>query len=582
MGNEIIWEKQDIFRSLAQTFAKKIFDKLDKNLNPSVFLIGILDEEKDKWEIKSFNPLNDNYPNKIFKNIKEITKKIENLDERNYGYGFSRDWYIGIDVDYIYIKEAILNIISKNDAEYGVRTFCSLPTLINNYLVFVILQVDLTAYNSHYMLRKKIKDNILMSRSLIESTINEYLSLCITVLKEFNPIKNITIFNRNPSDIIRSGGRDFMDTPIVEVNIEGYDLFEACSVISSLMYEGSPATGKIVISKADHQNIEQLLLFKTPINFHDYRAVRKILEMSSNENCLLSDSYEIYGLGKLDNKYDENKEDLFIINFPDQFKWELIHADKLLMNVNYGNPRLPKGKIDKKKFLEDICRIFHDVTPEDVELLWKLIMEVIKQEKGTIIVISENAKTEAQRLKNQGSLIKPCLLDPKLIKMVTSIDGAILISQKGICYSIGVILDGLATDEANSTRGARYNSAIRYQKSSKCPCLLVIVSDDGLVDIVPNLKPRIHHFIIEDAIFNLINLTEKDEKKFNNILRSLHKYRFYLSKEECDEINSIIHEFTEERGFFCCIGDDFIPNKSLNDSYFIKENKKENDKNGNT
>ena len=59
---------------------------------------------------------------------------------------------------------------------------------------------------------------------------------------------------------------------------------------------------------------------------------------------------------------------------------------------------------------------------------------------------------------------------------VTSIDGAtLLISRKGICYSIGVILDGKATNKGKSERGARYNSAVRYVENNKKKCVAVII-----------------------------------------------------------------------------------------------------------
>jgi DNA integrity scanning protein DisA with diadenylate cyclase activity len=75
-------------------------------------------------------------------------------------------------------------------------------------------------------------------------------------------------------------------------------------------------------------------------------------------------------------------------------------------------------------------------------------------------------------------------LNPQIIKKVTAIDGAILIEPSTICHAIGVILDGLASDKGTLSRGARYNSAIRYVESSKNPCLVIVVSQDGMKDLV--------------------------------------------------------------------------------------------------
>ena len=59
------------------------------------------------------------------------------------------------------------------------------------------------------------------------------------------------------------------------------------------------------------------------------------------------------------------------------------------------------------------------------------------------------------------------MLNDSLIRNVTSIDGAVLLDSHGVCHSIGVILDGIATNKGTSARGARYNSAVRYVDGNK-------------------------------------------------------------------------------------------------------------------
>jgi DNA integrity scanning protein DisA with diadenylate cyclase activity len=72
----------------------------------------------------------------------------------------------------------------------------------------------------------------------------------------------------------------------------------------------------------------------------------------------------------------------------------------------------------------------------------------------------------------------------ELKKRVCAIDGAVLIDTSGTCHSIGVILDGLAASTGDSSRGARYNSAVRFARSTKTPCLLAVVSEDGGTDLL--------------------------------------------------------------------------------------------------
>lgn len=100
--------------------------------------------------------------------------------------------------------------------------------------------------------------------------------------------------------------------------------------------------------------------FISPIKLRDFGAVRKLLEISSEDVCLLSDSHVIYGLGTLSDSYDHRKEDVFMIQFTRHYQWDLMHAGNLLMKVSYGLPYLPNAKIDEDKFRGDIKRIFKD------------------------------------------------------------------------------------------------------------------------------------------------------------------------------------------------------------------------------
>ena len=107
-----------------------------------------------------------------------------------------------------------------------------------------------------------------------------------------------------------------------------------------------------------------------------------------------------------------------------------------------------------------------------------------------MLVITPEAERETQRLAAQSTVIEPVMVSQDIIAHLSSVDGAILISPQGIVYSFGVILDGKATKNGNSTRGARYNSAIRYvdgERNRRIGCLALIVSEDGYVDLYPNL-----------------------------------------------------------------------------------------------
>jgi hypothetical protein len=40
------------------------------------------------------------------------------------------------------------------------------------------------------------------------------------------------------------------------------------------------------------------------------------------------------------------------------------------------------------------------------------------------------------------------------------------------------------TSKGDPSRGARYNSAVRYVESCKTPCMIIVVSEDGIIDLL--------------------------------------------------------------------------------------------------
>ena len=127
------------------------------------------------------------------------------------------------------------------------------------------------------------------------------------------------------------------------------------------------------------------------------------------------------------------------------------------------------------------------------------------------MVISANASKEASRLANDSTQISPIQLNGTNIAKLSSIDGAILANEQGVCYSIGVILDGSATTKGSSTRGARYNSSIRYceeQLRKGTNVIVIVISDDGMVNIFPSKPQKVNPLLsrLKALKFKLLRL----------------------------------------------------------------------------
>jgi hypothetical protein len=309
------------------------------------------------------------------------------------------------------------------------------------------------------------------------------------------------------------------------------------------------------------------------------RAVRKLVEISETEFALLCDGQKIYGFGTLVGTYDPHKADLFIVQIVGHYTWELSHAGHILMRVAYGQPDLLRSPLDEKNLRQRILRVFSNISNQELNHLSNLVRVATEQRHGTMVVICEDAEQESQRLANQSTLIEPLRLTEEIMEKITAIDGAVLIDTKANCYAIGVILDGIATEKGTSSRGARYNSAIRYVEHKKVGksdyrALAIIISEDRSVDIVPELMPRIK----PSELLSQVNVFREmwdskvyDGKKFMDTWDWLRDHKFYLDKELCDELNLLYRNIQTLGESNFIIEQDFAPNPEMDDSYFIDE-----------
>jgi DNA integrity scanning protein DisA with diadenylate cyclase activity len=262
-----------------------------------------------------------------------------------------------------------------------------------------------------------------------------------------------------------------------------YDLFDAASIISSTPYEQREGVGDLIITDKPHQAVDIAIQFDRPVPIIKHRRVRKLLQMCSADIHLLSDAREVYGLGKFHReRYDATAEDVFVVKFVRHHCWELCHLDTELMRVEYGQAALPKRSYNPAAVDAALGRTFPSIEDEARTSILDLVACAADAAHGTMFVISQSAPAEGRRLANGGT-IKPFSPTDREIKAASAIDGAILVDVHAICHGIGIILDGKAGDSGDASRGARYNSAIRYL-SQHSDCVILVVSEDRTVDIL--------------------------------------------------------------------------------------------------
>lgn len=586
MGNTIdlfMWGYQQHVQISFQVSAESLFKKIDYKLNPRVFFIGVLVDKREDRHPVCLEPEDCGYNVESFRDLKDLATQFEKVDEEGrifHSHQIAQENHEKRITTKSYIEG--INKILKRENVYGENEhYVASPTYIDGFLVFTVLSLNKDALNKYYsLIKNKMDERFTIYRSFIESTINIFLKECSNSLKD--PNNAINSIERNADELLRNAGRQFMYTvSAAGRNFEGlHGLYDACNEIASMKYEGAVGIGKMIIAPKDHKNVKVTLQLKEPIRVSDYRKVRKFLELSDNSSAIISDTALIYGLGELRGKYNPKEETLFEINFTSHFKWELSHDNNPLMVVEYREPSLPVEKINREKFYSDFPRLFDGISKEQIDDLWDISMEATKQKHGTMLVISDNAANEAVRLGKQCFTLKPLKLTEKIIQQITSIDGAVLLDRDSTCHAIGVILDGLATEKGDASRGARFNSAIRYyeQFGKETSLVLVIISEDGMINLIPNLKPQIKHSLITEAIDefkSILDLQNLNHKAFNQGMSFFQSLNFYLTKKECETINKLRKEieekFKKDLAMMHIVYSDLEPNEEMNDSYYKPE-----------
>ena len=189
------------------------------------------------------------------------------------------------------------------------------------------------------------------------------------------------------------------------------------------------------------------------------------------------------------------------------------------------------------------------------------------------MVISESANDEALRFASQSLKIDPTQFSESLLEKSSRIDGASLVDSDGICHAIGVILDGPALSKGKKERGARYNSAVRYVQSQSTPCVALVISDDGMIDVVPEYKSAMSRRMLQSKIDELRSLQTSEQietKTFNDLLAWFEVNREFLKAEHTDQLNALfpVLEANVRGGGFRSVYAKMEPNGDLEDYYY--------------
>ncbi|EQB0490344.1 hypothetical protein ACYAQ7_002537 [Vibrio alginolyticus] len=569
-----MWGYQDSYRVHIQILIRQVLEILGAPEEAEVLLVGALDIHSNNRNSICVEPENSKWPLSLFEGLLDrIESTYKNHDMQNIFYGDTasmRDKPEWIRRDSV--RESVKKSLVAYDIENKVTSFCGEPRRVGDYYVTPVIQIPNTTFklfpslpaisgNSEYQ-----KNGY---RSLIHAAIDSVLHEATEELQSPDPGRNTYENIRNGEEVVRIAAKKFMHTPGLAIE-SGYmygDLFTSLNLISSLMYEGTKGIGQLILIDPDSSEIDFLLRFDEPVPFREPRWVRKVLQMATSGVGIIANSRHIYGLGQLNELYDYSSQNAFTIVFLDHYHWELRCGDQALLRSHYAEPKLPREPFDKMAFLANYTRLFPQSSSEDSMNCWKLMLVQAHQGYGSMIVVAEDAESEAKRLSKQGTRIQPTRLTEQLFQCASRIDGTILLDPYGYCHAIGIILDGEATEQCTPSRGSRYNSGIRYVQSSLSRRMAIVVSDDRTVDIIPRIRKLVSRSKIDKYISIFEGSTANNYHDSRNWLDS---HRFYINAEQCVRINKVIdriESLTKESCGIHIVTERFQVHPEMNDSY---------------
>jgi hypothetical protein len=574
-----MWGYQPHFQSSAARSAHELFNQLLPELDASLFLVGIRVHEHEGRLPACVEPDHCTVQPDAFDAIEtELQIALQNDERSTMMYSdpaAAKRVYARLRVQSL--ARAIEKCCAAAPGQQSRLFIASDPIDVDCYVVSCVLSFDRSMYESHMVFPDDVVGRVPVERSLVQAVAREFLECCRDGLREEDAGVNLCVVKASTEELLRRGGQRFLTSVGWRAfGIDGLEnvhgLCDAMNAISATYYEGSAAAGRFILSgQHETKNVTNGIRFVEPVSLRDSRRIRKLLELTRGESSLLVAENGVIGL--VDALVAQSE---LSIDVRGHRHWRVLVGESAICEFKYGVPYLPKPRLDEHEFQELCSRILPKGA--DVARLWEAARSCMTQSHGTTMVVSSRADVESQRLSRQSTLIEPRSLTDREVAAVSSIDGAILFNHTGICCAVGVILDGLATEKGDPARGARYNSAVRYLSGHGDGCLIVVISEDGDVTLLPKLNARIPRRMVEDAVHALIHIageTPFRQRVYAEALKVLDGLRFYLSASQCEQLNNIVpvveNRLDEEGRTVRVLRREFAPAAEMNDSYWLED-----------
>lgn len=563
--NLFMWGYQPHFRIGIEMRAERMFEIIGAEVEPKVFLVGVRRPEVSEGHPVCVEPENGEWPISLFEGVADqIQEAIPRHPDQLIFYSdevTTREMPERIRREVI--AEELRRRLASEDQRLGRRSFCSDAYPVGDYHVVCVVQVPVRLFRQHPSFKVGgVRGEY--ETSLAHACIRTLFREVIYGLAMHDPGRTlIDDAIRSAEEMVALAASSFMRATFIEGRWNTTDMFAAVNRLSKLQYEGRAGRGRIVLAAAGDPNVEYVMRLAAPVSLSQTRWARKLLQLSSEDTALIVEYGTIFGLGKV----SDLGAPPFSIEFLEHHQWEFRRGEQVLLRSSFGEVRLPQEPIGKERFIDNMRGIFSRIGEEAIAR-YRAVLDLLAQQRhGSSLIIASDAASEAKRLERQGTLIEPTPLTRQLIERATNIDGTILADPQGVCHAVGVILDGEASDESTPSRGARYNSAVRYVGAGTGERMAFVISEDRTLDVIPLLRPRVSRAAIQAAVEAISAATIED---FHDARNFLEKRRFYLDEAQCQIVNEALDRIENgprEVGQIILETPRFEAHPAMNDSY---------------
>lgn len=485
-----IWRSAPVFRTGLERVARDAFAEIGLDLAARALLVGFTEDADDGspvWLEQEGRSLTADPLSSV---AAEARRRYQESESRG-ATGSRRDHEL-IDRGFLdsHRAEALRDALDSWAPSNGLTFFVGSSALVAGTSVEVhpIIAVPSEQWAAQPALTTERVGGYQVVPSFQHAVLRELLSAATDDLSRSTAPEDFSYRWTERSEVARSAARQFIQSVAV---MSGYpfplELAVALDEISAQPYEGRAGSGGLLLASRENPSVEPVVEFVRPIRVTETRSMRKALEMADAEHHLLCDGEKVVGLARLGDGYDPASEDAFVFNVTSRDDWELRHHDVPLLRLSHTRPSLPRPPLDADHFRAVVRQVFPEVGRPEVDVLWEVSQAASRATHGTMLVVHRNAGEEAARLVPQAQQIHARRLDARTLAAVANIDGAILVDPAGLCHAVGVILDGRASGRGDPSRGARFNSAVRYHDTQRDECLVIIVSEDGMIDLLPDV-----------------------------------------------------------------------------------------------